>query len=368
MCRFNVMNEPQSWRRNADLKSSDFNIEILHEEDGEIDVYLVHKQVLVAGVRKSTYFQNIVFNSIQGKETQPSTCQIKLQARPAKIFPEVLDFMYSGTWNYTTRKNLVSLLALADYLEISVLIEDVRSEIGSLSAEAAYQLLSEAYYLKSKIAVDALLEVLRKSGVSLFQHVESVHLLSLTPLAFRILFSLMYEGNIGFLASSEDLSLAVAVFLEAHPQLSTNWKLLAPLTNSFTMPVISPYSAFFFLGLTSAATDADDVAVKSLEQRCLCACEKWQECHDAEKLFKAMTYTSDSCLDEEDLYMHDFIYLPDSVKVQVLQHVLKGCLRSPHHNSCKTKLGEKVFRPTLGSLSLFLSPIIGFIGNRNNVT
>jgi hypothetical protein len=365
MCQLNEINEPQSWRRNAELKSSDFNIEILNEEDGEVDVYLVHKQVLVAGVRKSEYFQNVLFNSIEGKEIQPSSCQIKLQARPAKIFPEVLDFMYSGMWNYTSNKNLVSLLGLADYLDISVLKEDVRSEICRLNAEAAYQLLSEAYHLKSKIAVDALLDVLRKSGVSLFQHVESVHLLSLSPSAFQIIYSLMYERNIGFLASSEDLSLAVAVFLESHPQLSTNWKLLAPLTNSFIMPVISPYSAFFFLGLTSAAADADEVAVKSLEQRCLCACEKWQKCHDVEKLFQAMTYTSDSCLDEEDLYMHDFINLPDSVKVRVLQHALKGCSGSQRHSSYKTMLGEKVFRPTFGSLSLFLSPIIGFIGERN---
>jgi len=361
MCRLRAFDKSLSAHHNTALKhSTDFSIEVINEDNGEVDIYLVHKVALVSGTYKSDFFQVLLLNRENDSEASQTSCKITLRASAAKLFPEALEFIYTGTWKYTSNRKLVSLFALADYLGISNLKEKIRHAIQSLDAVVAFYLLSEAHHLQSNVAFDVLLEVLKTSGVRLFKHVESAHLLSLTPSAFNIILNLMFEKDRGFLASSEDFSLALAIFLEAHPELYGNWKLLSQLTNPLIMPIVSTSSAFFFLKLTSSTTtDIDEEAVKSLEQRCLTSCENWQRCRDVVELYQAMAYTHDICCDAEDPCIYDFCNLPDSVKVKVLQRALKGC--------CRNKLNDQDFltsrMPTLLSV-----PLSHFIGNKRKVS
>jgi hypothetical protein len=361
MCRLRAFDKSPSTHYNTVLKhSTDFSIEVINEENGEVDVYLVHKVALVSGTYKSDFFQGLLFNTADEEEVHRASCKIKLRASAAQLFPEALEFIYTGKWKYTSNRKLVSLFALADYLGISDLKEKIRHVIQSLDAAVAFYLLSEAYHLQSNVAFDVLLEVLKTSGVRLFKHVEAAHFLSLTPSAFNIILNLMFEKDRGFLASSEDFSIALAIFLEAHPELYGNWKLLAQLTNPLTMPVVSTSSAFFFLKLTSSTTaDGDEDAVKSLEQRCLISCENWQRCRDVVELYQAMANTNDSCCDAEDPCIYDFSNLPDSVKVKVLQMALKGC--------CSNKLNDQVFL-TSRMRALLSAPLSHVIGNKRKVS
>lgn len=358
MCRLHVVDKSLSSHQNPALKhSSDFSVEVLNEENGEVDIYLVHKAALVTGTYKSEFFQGLFSND---KEIHQKSCKIKLGASVSKLFSEALECIYTGTWKYTSNRKLVPLFALSDYLGILELKENIRKIIQSMDAVVAFFLLSEAYQLKSRVALDALLAVLKNSGVHLFRHVESIHLLSLAPSAFNIIMNLMFDKDLGFLASSEDFSLALAIFLEARPELCGNWKLLEQLTNPLTMPVVSTSSAFFFLKLTSLATaDADEEIVKSLEDRCLISCENWQRCRDVEELYRALAYTSDSCCDEEDPCIYDFSNLPDTVKVKVLQRALQGC--------CNKKINDQVFL-TSRMLTLLSAPFFCFTGDKRKVS
>lgn len=358
MCRLHVLDKSPSSHQNPALKhSSDFSIEVVNEDNGEVDVYLVHRAVLVTGTYKSEFFQSLFSNDT---EIHRSSCKIKLGASAATLFSEVLECIYTGTWKYTSSRKLVSLFALSDYLGVLELKKNIKMVIQSMDAVVAFFLLSEGYQLKSSVALDALLAVLKNSGVRLFRHVESIHLLSLTPSAFNIIMNLMFDKDLGFLASSEDFSLALAIFLDAHPELYGNWKLLEQLTNPLTMPVVSTSSAFFFLKLTSLATaDADGEVVKSLEDRCLVSCENWQRCRDVEELYRALAYTSDSCCDEEDPCIYDFCNLPDTVKVKVLQRALQGC--------CNRKINDQVFL-TSRMLTLLSAPFFRFTGDKRKVS
>jgi len=169
----------------------------------------------------------------------------------------------------------------------------------------------------------------------------------------------------GFLASSEDLSLAMAVYLESLPESAHHWKLLASLTNSDIMPTISPNAAFFFLNLTSKAADSNADALK-LEHRCLDACENWQEYSDVDELFRTMTLgRSDSCVDQDDLYMTEFCCLPDFIKVKVLQSALKGCFSPEVRASKKERSYKEVNYSACEQKRRLSMPTINILGDRS---
>lgn len=353
--------EPQtSWRTAMGGDSSDWTIKVTNEEDGSVFSYHVHQAVLGT---KSKYFRHLFENS---KKNDSHFCEVPLQARVAEAFPEMLDYLYKGNYNYSFNTCLVSLLVLAEYFIIDELREDVITRIKLLKEGAAYQLLYDAYYLQCKAAIEVVLQVLKSSKVSLFNGVTSDHLLALTPAAFNIIFNLMFKRELGFLASSEDLSLAMAVYLESLPESAQQWKLLASLTNSDIMPTISPNAAFFFLNLTSNAADSNADAVKSLEHRCLVACEKWQEYSDVDELFRTMTLgSSDSCIDQDDLYMTEFCCLPESIKVKVLQSALKGCFSPAVRARKKERSNKKVNYSACEQKRRLSPPTSNILGDRS---
>lgn len=313
--------QPMIGDTDSSESNTDFIIVVTNTGNNSKQTYHVHSSVLDSQTRKSDFFHE------QLRKDEKGSMDIALSDSAAVAFPELLDYIYTGMWSLN-RCNLSAMYFLADFLVLRELQEEVDQRISRLSPEAMYRNLFDAYFLRSEALFDRIVDLLKTSKVSLFHDITPSYLYSLTPKAFIIIFKLIFNASHGFVASSEDLSVALTAFLEARPQFTKDPQLLASLTDSQLIPTVSPLAALFFLRMTSTHKLANQVEVESLEQRCLIACERWQEYSGAEVLFSVMT--DDCCQDEvlvgqhDDPLLHDFYCLSESVKVKVLRSVLKG--------------------------------------------
>jgi len=335
--------QPMIWDTDPSETDTDCMIVVTNTGNNSKQTYHVHSSVLGSQTHKSDFFHEQLLKAEKG------SIHIELSDSAAVAFPEVLDYIYTGMWSLN-RGNLSALYFLADFLVLRELQEEVGHRMSRLSPEAVYRNLFDAYFLRSEALFDRIVDLLKMSNVSLFHDITPSYLFSLTPNAFIIIFKLIFNVTHGFVASSEDLSVALTAFLEARPEITKDPQLLASLTDSHLIPTVSPLAALFFLRMTSTHKLANQVEVDSLEQRCLIACERWQEYSGAEVLFSVTT--DDCCEDEmlvaqhDDPLLHDFSCLSESVKVKVLRSVLKGSL-SP--------------KPKAKSLTEFLFPSLATI-------
>ena len=328
-----------SWRDEPEESGSDWTIVVTNNDNGAVTFYHVHSSVLESqtATRRSEKLQDLF------QETD--IVRIQLNGLIALAFPQLLDYIYMGTWKTSSKVSVAAMYVIADSFRSRKLKEEVDRKIGCLSLEKIYQYLSEAYMLRSKALFDRIVGLLEKSNLSLFQEIAASHLFTLHPEAFAILHKLIFSCEFGFVASSEDLSLALTAVLESRPELMKDTKLLASLTDSSLMPSVSPYAALFLLRLPSFNYSGETMCKtsmrSSLEQRCLIACEKLEGSMfmDTMNLRSRKDESSMMIISREELLMDDFNQLPDSVKIKVLQSALKGSrLSKPVESTVKNSL------------------------------
>lgn len=85
-----------TWRLDPAQSLSDWTIVVKSRESETSNSYHVHKNILAVGPRKSEYFVN-VFRMIgrAGDQSSSTTTEVVLGEVAAKVFPQLLDFMYS---------------------------------------------------------------------------------------------------------------------------------------------------------------------------------------------------------------------------------------------------------------------------------
>lgn len=350
---------PLFWSSVPEDNFSDWTIEVMSVTDNGTLLctffFYVHKSILGSDAVKSEYFKQL----LAAKEHQ-SIVKIRLQVSTAAVFPQVLDYIYTNKWMNSFDVHLVDVGVLAEYLKINQLWDEVVKRINRLGPDAVYELLPEAHHLKSQALVEIILNILKKHGLHFFKDITSKQLLSINSKAINIIFALIYKSGHGFVDSSESFSIAMSAYLDGWPDLASDWKLLAPLTNAYTMPRISPYAAFFLLGLTSKA-DASNEAAHSLEQRCLKVCETWQKHSCLKSVFLSTSIGNESDAEKivpiqpDDFCMADYCNLPDYLKVKVLQSSLKGCL----NYEIKALKERRNYVPKLGFITLKPRNVMG---------
>mmetsp|Transcript_5 Transcript_5/g.14 ORF Transcript_5/g.14 Transcript_5/m.14 type:complete len:373 (+) Transcript_5:116-1234(+) len=326
---------PVSWRDEPEESGSDWTIVVTNNDNGAVTFYHVHSSVL--GSQTATRRSEVLQDLFKEKDI----VRIQLNGSVALAFPQLLDHIYKGTWKTSRKVSVAAMYVIADSFMNRKLKEEVDSKIGRLSLEKAYQYLSEAYMLRSKALFDRLVVLLKKSNLSLFQEIAISHLFTLNPEAFAIMHKIMYSDDFGFVASSADLSLALTAVLEGRPELMKDTKLLSSLTDSSLMPRVSPYAALFLLRLPSYYPGETMCKTRSsLEQRCFIACEKLEDSIFMDAINPTSRKDESSMMiQRDDLLMHDFNQLPDSVKIKVLQSALKGSrLSKPVESTVKDSL------------------------------
>ena len=107
-----------TWTRTPAGNFSDWTISVIGGLDS---TYYVHRNVMAAGVRASSFFLEEFNNS--GSSDSKNTTVLTLSKSPASAFPEMLDFMYGGTLRIRT-DNALSLRYLGDHLSIKVLYHE----------------------------------------------------------------------------------------------------------------------------------------------------------------------------------------------------------------------------------------------------
>lgn len=88
------------------------------------DVYHTHRVVLAAGARRSGYF-SALFDNTSTAEHQDNTSRIDLNPLQAKLFPKLLEFVYTGQLNDIEPADTVHLFAMANYFDMPALKERV---------------------------------------------------------------------------------------------------------------------------------------------------------------------------------------------------------------------------------------------------
>ena len=112
-----------SWRKDPIESLSDWTIEIVYKTNDTMntDTYRVHKHFLAVGPRKSEYFVRLFRDGGRFSESQSSTSRIELEEITAKVFPVLLDYLYSVSKVSglpLNEDNVIPLYWLAKYFEI----------------------------------------------------------------------------------------------------------------------------------------------------------------------------------------------------------------------------------------------------------
>lgn len=114
------------WRLSQEESHSDWTIEIVYkttDRAGNIsnvtDTYHVHKYFLVVGPRKSEYFVRLFHDGGRFSESETQTSRIEFNEIAAKVFPLLLDFLYSPEAELQlTSENATALHSMAKYFDI----------------------------------------------------------------------------------------------------------------------------------------------------------------------------------------------------------------------------------------------------------
>eukprot|EP00980_Cylindrotheca_fusiformis_P029832 scaffold23915_cov132-Cylindrotheca_fusiformis.AAC.2 len=107
-----------TWRDPPSKSMSDWIIVVLHNDTFEKDSYNVHRQALAVGDRRSDYFARI-FQSNYNFSSNESV--LVLGTAEVEVFPQVLDYVYSGEVPKLNMRNAYSFFVLAKHLEIHTL-------------------------------------------------------------------------------------------------------------------------------------------------------------------------------------------------------------------------------------------------------
>ena len=252
---------PLSWRQDKTQSFSDWTIVVKHD-GGDDKTFHVHKNVLAAGLRPSSYFARCFQSSMA--EAASSTTTLTLQQSSAEAFPIYLDFAYTGTLNATS-ESACALLHVADYLGCRALLEATAAfSAADLTWKTSAIYLREAslYRLEEPEAA-----AFKLCAVT-FTYIDD----SLFELPPELFLRVVRAWQLPL--SVRAVSACVAKYCRGPHADAVNAELLAALTKNIT--AVDPTEAYALLEL---AVQHKPTVSKgpTLAARCIAACtENWQ--------------------------------------------------------------------------------------------
>eukprot|EP00560_Eucampia_antarctica_P010134 CAMPEP_0197830370 /NCGR_PEP_ID=MMETSP1437-20131217/6983_1 /TAXON_ID=49252 ORGANISM="Eucampia antarctica, Strain CCMP1452" /NCGR_SAMPLE_ID=MMETSP1437 /ASSEMBLY_ACC=CAM_ASM_001096 /LENGTH=572 /DNA_ID=CAMNT_0043432731 /DNA_START=1 /DNA_END=1719 /DNA_ORIENTATION=+ len=233
------------WSSDAPHHLSDYCIEVKDQKDGSKNKYYVHKLVLSTGPTKCGLFEQIFTESKNNSDGKT----INLSHSAAKVFPELLDFLYSREDRLDlTSDNAVTLRHLGKLLVIKKLVMKVTLFIrDDLKAHLSLRYLNSAFEFMDENLIDNAAKVCAAN----ITVVDRDGLTNLDPYLFSKVVSCDKIS-----CSSEELSKIVSEFCRKHnTEMSTD--LLRVITDSKNMPVVDHSECVYLLHLSEKySTDA----------------------------------------------------------------------------------------------------------------
>ena len=338
-----------SWR--AKDSHYDWTIYITREDgkDNETDIppYHVHKSFLGAGQYLSEHFQALFKSTSNHAEMETCTSRITLQSSVAKVFPDILDHIYTGKCKVET-KSAVALRSLSRYFGVRTLFNETAEFIkANMEISNAHIYLLEAIVYKD----ERIKTVAKRLCAEMFGTLSSSQVCSLSP---NLLQLILRDKNLNIM--SEDLSKKVALYCRSCVD-TMEGSFLASITDSTFMPNIHPSEALFFLNLCithksdSLENLIDDKTV-SLRLRCIEASKQWRVTFDGSVLSGRVKEESTIVRSECGYYN-----LSSLVKIELLETALVSAskdmlqLSVEKNRNVQLSISNKKLRTSVARLS-----------------
>lgn len=133
-------------------------------QEGSVDIYHVHRNILAIGRRRSGYFANLFHYGIDDGN---HCTNLELNERAASSFPDLLDYLYASKAFAVVTANAVALLFLSQAFQITSLQEYVEQFIESDIGFANFGCyLSDALYYSDEAMA---MKVIDKCGNEVLQ-------------------------------------------------------------------------------------------------------------------------------------------------------------------------------------------------------
>eukprot|EP00816_Leptocylindrus_hargravesii_P012837 CAMPEP_0196825408 /NCGR_PEP_ID=MMETSP1362-20130617/93036_1 /TAXON_ID=163516 /ORGANISM="Leptocylindrus danicus, Strain CCMP1856" /LENGTH=444 /DNA_ID=CAMNT_0042205827 /DNA_START=148 /DNA_END=1483 /DNA_ORIENTATION=+ len=373
-----------SWRLDPEKSLSDYKITIItttptatldeqevvvvdHESEGKGQpsgdnaplkiqkVYYVHKHVLAVGPRRSQYFARLFRSGIEVAEHTSDTSSIELEPSAAKLFPKMLDFMYS--WHnekfVVTPKDAVVMRYLASYFGVKALYTDVgdfiRQDLTQRPTNAPFYVADAILYQDEKV-----LEVAKSLCAQEFNKIKPEVMAELPLQFFRDMLSspnLIREEN------SDILSRHVAAICRNHAG-EIDHSVMIELTDNDIMPTVASDAALYLMQLSNVhslqmVSGTESSTGPTLHERCVdIVSKKWYDMIYSEIIGGEKVVIGDS----------DYSNLSSELKVKVLEGVVKSLPLCP---KCTVKsfveigivAGNVIILRVKDAMNVFIIPI-----------
>jgi hypothetical protein len=183
-----------TWRRDPGESLSDWTIIVKQKPSDEAHAtpspatYHIHKNVVGAGPRRSEYFLK-VFQNTDLEESKTSTSVLELESSAAKIFPLMLDFIYSLDREISlTPRCAVAMRHLASYFRVPPLFDDTNEFIErNMEPCNLYRYLGEAKLYQDGDIICATMEVAADNWLSFFAPTENTSVEPRSELYLKLL-------------------------------------------------------------------------------------------------------------------------------------------------------------------------------------
>ena len=253
--------EPLSWRMDSDQSLSDWTIVIL-SQDGNEDVYYVHKNILAVGPCKSEYFAS-VFRSYQMQESQTSTSRIPLDEKAAAVMPKLLDFMYTTELDIDAQQ-AGALRYLSHYFGMKLLHRKVMEFI-----RINMDMITVHIYIQDAITFHDD-HIMSLAGDLIVRHIRDLEPSSplLETMDPDFFLQIVASPDIDTSSVSCHLSILVATYCRLHKE-EIEADVFQALTDRKQLPLIDKEAALIFLELESGDSKEEQAEVSCLQKRCV---------------------------------------------------------------------------------------------------
>ena len=232
------------------------------EEEPQTCTYLVHKNIIGVGPRKSEYFDNLFKTQNDLAEHTNSTSEITLEGSAYDAFPSLLNYLYGFELRGMLTKKIVfssrfavALRYLAHYFQIRQLFLDTTSFLESQMKELVnlpMYLYEATLYGDARLA-GAVTDVVAKA----LPKIRSEELLILPP---RLFTCILDSGKLT--KDSAEVSEKVAFYCQNQiygPDQVVDSAMFASMTDKKKMPLVSFEAAVpLLVYLEDVATDEDE--------------------------------------------------------------------------------------------------------------
>mmetsp|Transcript_16886 Transcript_16886/g.26362 ORF Transcript_16886/g.26362 Transcript_16886/m.26362 type:complete len:404 (-) Transcript_16886:34-1245(-) len=242
------------------------------KNEGSVE-FSVHKNILAVGPHSSQYFARLFLSETELTEHTSNASSIELEPSAAKVFPKMLDFIYSSKHDYVlddiTSQDAVPLRHLASYFGVEELFEEVNAFIREdLKYTNAPIYVTEAVIYNDEKILDA-------ASVLCAQNIEDIApdvMASLPLKCFRdALLSPDFQNERK--RNSTVLSKHVAAFCRKNTE-ELDKKILLELTDKEAISMIDSDEAFYLMNLSRKyllPTTSKKEPGATLHERCISA-------------------------------------------------------------------------------------------------